>query len=610
MDTLIEKERFNKYLDRAVEHYSSLFTLPSYKRILTFLFIICIFEGFIITPYHILKPLSFIYGLCFGIIFFILTLLLNYFSVFYIFKEDKIYNVRRLSGLSLFSWIFWTILSTLGLFTTIITANYIWVVKFSLLGFSITLILRFVVLYATSSSSYKRIFIVAILQPFLSLIFLIFIWKLFNVYDFILALSFSIFSIIIALTSSYCFLHVIDSTGKKYFEESFLPIFKAFLLNWIADLNEPLEYFFEKFGEERDVEVSLIRFHGSNKAFIVVPSVHPGPFKNIGGSALPSKLKYALEKKFDCITCVLLGLVEHHLDLTSQYQLEKLIHEVIENADISVEENEASPFIKVSNGLATVCCHVFGETALLSLSLAPNTTEDLPIELNMDIRKEAERLGFKNCVIVNAHNSINGDVEIGIAYKTLKEKAIECLEKAISSKKSTFKMGVSHIIPSEFTLKDGMGPGGITAIVFEIDGKRSTYIVIDGNNMVSGLRERIINEIKYLGIDDCEVFTTDTHLVTALTLRSRRGYHPIGEAINQSKIIKYIVEVVQRALGNICEVNVGFKNIIIPRIKVIGRENMEKLCVLIDHAIKKAKKIAYPIFGISFLILTTVIVFI
>lgn len=604
---LTDRDRFNQHLDLAIKHYGSLFTLPSFKKIIVFLFLICIFEGFLLTPYHLLKNFSFLFGLFLGFIFFTISLLSNYLFSSYLFRRDNIYNVRRLSGLTLFCWILWAFLSILGLLLVIFTSQYIWVVKLYLLGFSAVIILRFVVLYSTSSSSFKHIFITSIFQPYLCLILLILVWWAFNVYDLIYALSFSVFSIVIALVSSFIFINTVNSAGKRNLGEAFIPMFKAFLLNWIADLNEPLEYFLEKFGEERDIEVSIIRFDSNNvKAFIIVPSIHPGPFKNVGGSALPSKLKNSLEENFNCVACVPLGLVGHDLDLTSQRQVEKLIGEVIKYANINVNDVKASQFIKVSNELATVCCQVFGDNVLMSFSLAPHTTEDLPEELSLKILKEAKDLGFKHCVMVNAHNSLNSKIDLNIAFEALERAAIEALRRVVSIKRTPFKMGVAHVMPKEFSLKDGMGPGGITVIVFEVDSQRSSYIVIDGNNMISGLREKILNAIKSIGIDEGEVFTTDTHLVTALTL-SERGYHPIGEVMDQDKLIEYIVDTVKKALENLEYAKVGFENKIIPKVKVIGRESMEKLCIIVDDAVKIAKKTSYPIFGITILFLTLIL---
>jgi len=389
-----------------------------------------------------------------------------------------------------------------------------------------------------------------------------------------------------------------------------MPLFKAFLLNWIVDLNAPFEEFLEKLGENQDVEVSMIKFSSSKpKAAIIVPSVHPGPFKNIGSSFLPSMLKTALEKKHNCVVCVPHGLFGHEFDLASQSQDQKIIDQVVELAKFEGTEIRATPFIKVSNGLATACCQVFGNFAFLSFSLAPKTTEDLPQELGLFVRKEAEKLGLTCCVVVNAHNSIDGTLDMQEALASLKTVATTCLKKVVSLKRLPFEVGAATVIPREFSFREGMGPSGITVVVAKVSGQKTAYIVIDGNNMISGLRERILSALRSIGIDEGEVFTTDTHSVNAVVL-NERGYNPVGEAMDHEKLIEYIKEATLSSLSNLEPVKAGCRSITISNVKVIGEKRLETLCLLIDKTLKMAEKVVVPIFAISGLLLMLILMFV
>ena len=112
-----------------------------------------------------------------------------------------------------------------------------------------------------------------------------------------------------------------------------LSLFRAFILNWVSDQNAPLEKHLEEMGEDADIEVTLLKFDASKpKAAIIVPLVHPGPFKNIGSSLLPSLLKQGYEKEFGCDACVPLGILGHELDLASQAQNHKIVSQVIASA--------------------------------------------------------------------------------------------------------------------------------------------------------------------------------------------------------------------------------------------------------------------------------------
>ncbi len=64
-----------------------------------------------------------------------------------------------------------------------------------------------------------------------------------------------------------------------------------------------------------------------------------------------------------------------------------------------------------------------------------------------------------------------------------------------------FMVGAASVFPKEFSLKNGMGTGGITAIVVQVENQKTAYIMIDGNNMIPGLREKILAALASVGFD-------------------------------------------------------------------------------------------------------------
>jgi putative membrane protein len=147
-----------------------------------------------------------------------------------------------------------------------------------------------------------------------------------------------------------------------------------------------------------------------------------------------------------------------------------------------------------------------------------------------------------------------------------------------------------------------MGPGGITATVVQVESQKTAYIVIDGNNMIPGLREKILEALATRGFDASEVFTTDTHAVTA-SITGRRGYHPVGEALDQTVLIRYIEEAAKTAEANLETCKAGCRTLIVPKVRVIGEERLKSVTTLVDKAIVKAKHIVFPIFGLEGLLL-------
>ncbi|MEM2393276.1 MAG: DUF2070 family protein [Candidatus Bathyarchaeia archaeon] len=581
--------------------------LPSYKNIILFLVLTCMISGLASSLILSLSPMGIFNGVCLGFFLLFATLFSNYSSVFFITKKDPIYNLRRTTALSLYSWSLWVLFILLGSVAAAIFGS-IWAVKLCLFGFSAVLILRFIVLYATFSGDFKHFFASSIIQPFFCIIPFVIFWS--SMVDPIMISLFSVYALVVSLFSSFCFIHLLNSIGERAIGKPSLAILKAFLLNWIADLNAPLEAILEELSEERDIEVSIVKFDCKNvKAFMVVPSVHPGPFKNVGSSFLPYMIKGALEQKFDCVACVPLGSLGHELDLASQTQNQKVIKYVVDSANFKGYEANATPFIKVQKGIATACCQIFGESAILSFSLAPNTTEDFPRELDFFVQKEAKKLSLQPCIVINAHNSINGKLDSKESFEALKAVAVECMKRANSLARAPFKIGAATVNPKEFSLRDGMGPGGVTAMVINVGEQKAAYIIIDGNNMISGLREEIISALKSIGIDEGEIFTTDTHSVNALIL-SKRGYHPVGEAIDRDKLIKYVKEATSVAVANMETARAGIRSIIIPKVRVIGQNSLEKLCLLPSKVVRRAKIIVVPLFAATSLFLALFLSFI
>ena len=605
--THLASNALNDFMDRAIKHYSSLFRLPSYSKMALLLALLCFaggtFSALIVFPF----PESLMFGFALGCALFFVTLISDYATSSLILKRDVIYDVRRATGLSTFSWGLWVFFIFLGVAVSPFFGVF-WGVKLCLLGFPAVVILRLIALLSTSAVDSRKLFIASVTGPVFCYFFFMITWRLAGFYS-PFFIVFLVPAVLISVVSSALFTYMISQVGVGMLGVSGLAIFKAFLLNWIANLNEPFEKILEELGESHDVEVDLIAFGSKKskpKAIMVVPSVHPGPFKNVGSSLLPFMIKKSLEDKLQCTVCVPHGLLGHEFDLASQLQNEKMLKSIIGNIQFGFSEDKASPFVTASDGRATACCQIFGGTVFVSLTLAPNTTEDLPQELGLFVRQEAKKLGLERCIVVNAHNSIDGAISIDEALASLRKVVVSCLEKAVSLKRLSFEIGAATVFPREFSLRDGMGQGGITVVTVKVGEQKTAYIIIDGNNMISGLREKILSTLSSIGVDEGEVFTTDTHSVNAIVL-SERGYHPIGEVMNREKLITYIKEATTKALNNIERVASTCQTITIPNVKVIGESLLEKLCLLIDKALKRAKVVAVPIFAVSGLFLMLIL---
>jgi putative membrane protein len=585
-----------------------MFYLPSLKKALCAVAVLCVLVA--LSAYAVVPSRGFMLPLVLGISLFVLTLAADLIISTLLLRGDPIYTLRRTTDLSLFCWAFWLVFIAIGVALSFSFGWLVWV-KLCLLGFATIVTLRIIVFMATSTAAAWRRGLAVLLQPaFCLIVFLVFWGGVSNTVP-LQVLPFIVIAPVIALAAGLLFFYPIERLGSKTYSISpIIPLFNAFIVDWVADLNAPLEKYFEDLGEDEDIDVSVLKFDSSKpKAAIIVPLVHPGPFKNVGSSLLPSLMKHEFEKEFGCDACTPLGVLGHERDLASQSQNHRIISQVIAaSSNFKASSALASPFVRVTEGAASACCQIFGDTVLLCFTLAPKTTEDLPQELGRIVSEEAAKYGLKHAIVVNAHNSLTDIVDIEEHLDALRTVASKCLRKAVTQPTNQFMVGAVSVFPKEFSLKAGMGPGGITVIVVQVQEQKTAYVVIDGNNMISGFREKILAALGSAGLGESEVFTTDTHAVSAV-VTGQRGYHPVGEVMDQEILIRYICDAAKEAEGNLDASSVGCLQLVVPQVRVIGEARLKSMTTFVDKGIQKVKQTLIPVFGLEGLILILLLVF-
>ncbi len=232
--------------------------------------------------------------------------------------------------------------------------------------------------------------------------------------------------------------------------------------------------------------------------------------------------------------------------------------------------------------------------------------EDLPEELSSTIVHEARKRGLSSAIVVDAHNSIDGPFEPEKAVDPLRIAAVASMEEALACPRLTFQVGASRIVPKECGVQEGMGPGGISVIVTKVNGQTAAYVTIDGNNMISGLREKILSELQKLGITKGEVLTTDTHAVNGVIL-TPRGYFPIGEAMDEMNLIEHVKNATIEAIEDLEPVKTSWLTETVSNVKVIGEKQIAAICALTERAAEQAKNSARTLLPISGILLTALL---
>ena len=595
-----------EHVERAVSRYSSLFTLPSHRNIVALISIQCVITGIVAVIPSNPSPYGLLTGLSLGVILFIATIFGDYLTANVLLRKDLILDLRRCSFLSLASNATMLVLTFVAaLASTSFGDPNLWFKLASLAVFA-SVTLRFLVFYSVSFVSTSRIYFSVVLQP--SLFLTPILTTRLSLHGLPIYSMLHLFLAgLTAFLGVYLFVAPVNAVGTKALGIPSMKMFKAFLANWTEDLEEPLEQVLEQLSDEREVRVSMIAFRTEErmKAAIVVPCVHPGPFRNIGSSSIPSAIQEGLEKRLGCIVSVPHGISGHELDLASRSQNEKVLNRVFETAEFSLYHAHATPFRSLKREGATVGCQVFGNYALLTLTLAPETMEDLPLELNDMIIQEAKKNGLAWAAAIDAHNSIQGPFNPEKAIAPMTEAVSTVLKEVSSSDQAPFDVGAAKANPRDFGPEEGMGPGGIAVVIVKVDEQITAYVTIDGNNMVSGLREKILSNLRKLGVTSGEILTTDTHVVNAVVIADR-GYHPIGEKIDHDRLIEYVKTVVAEALGNLEPATASWRQEDVKGVKTIGERRIDELSSLVDEAAEKAKttsRLVFPAVGILLIVL-------
>ncbi|MFY9638146.1 MAG: DUF2070 family protein, partial [Methanobacterium sp.] len=141
-----------------------------------------------------------------------------------------------------------------------------------------------------------------------------------------------------------------------------------------------------------------------------------------------------------------------------------------------------------------------------------------------------------------------------------------------------------------------VGESGVKSMIVEVDNQKTGYILLDSNNMVIGFRERIINQLKKLGLDEAEIMTSDTHYVNALS----GGHNPVGKK-SQDIIFEKIITCTENAIKDLEDVTVACDVSKIEDLKTLGPTHATELVTTISSIVAVSKIFAPLIFIIAFL---------
>jgi putative membrane protein len=368
-----------------------------------------------------------------------------------------------------------------------------------------------------------------------------------------------------------------------------LPFYRAFHIHGLRFLNlflahltdgsRELEDYFRKIGEEATLPQTTLSLRRVDKepVLLTVPNFHPGPMGDVGGTNLPTVLSRSLPGQ----VLVCHGCATHDFNLVAEAEIEKISRAVRTSLSDLRYAPAATPSFRETYASVQVLCQVFGDTVLVVATRSPQKTEDVDPALSQIIMAEGKK-DFAHVAFVDAHNCMT-EVTTPVHTSTpLAEEYLQAakqgMERAATHTPGRFRAGVSRVaVP--FGRSEGFGALGVQALVVEVGGQKTAYILLDGNNIIQGAREVLLDAVKGL-VDEAEVMTTDSHVVNTIT-----GLNPIGYRIPAENIAPYIRQAVQEAVADLSDAEAGGTTALCERVVIFGIERISQLASTVNTII-------------------------
>ncbi|PKL68540.1 MAG: DUF2070 domain-containing protein [Methanomicrobiales archaeon HGW-Methanomicrobiales-1] len=341
----------------------------------------------------------------------------------------------------------------------------------------------------------------------------------------------------------FVFINVIERPMKANFKVGPLELANAFLAH-LSEGSHKLDDFFRSIGESVVVpQVSLVlQREGKEEIFLTVPNVHPGPLGEIGGSNLPKILHGMLGNA----SMVFHGSASHDFNPVDEVEVRKVGDAVLLARPLSCSNTGCTKSARYRCGSVDVLAQAFGDTIIVVATRSPLVTEDLDFSVGFSIMKSGEKY-FRHAGFVDAHNCMDA-LEDGVYPAT--ELAMEYIGAAEDAFAATaqaeqvrFSAGyAARALP--FSRQEGFGDLGVQVLVVDAGGQKTAYLLFDGNNMQTGARDEIRRRLLTC-VDECEVMTTDTHVVNTVS-----GRNQVGLRIPVDSFYPLVKEAVMEALAD------------------------------------------------------------
>ena len=571
----------------------------SYKISLTIslissLIIILVFDHFYLLVNLIQLAVFTITGISF--------LIFSYFLDLFLLRKTPVNKMSKILHVSAFSSLLWLLIVILGYLTFIIFQKDLPPKEYLLEGMMLAIGLRIGIFTSVFGANLLQAIKTAIIQPIVFLFLIIPSSIFIEIFFDVVAISFGL--ILIGLGIGWTILA--DRAGRPNLQSTFA-LLQAFLSAWTENKVENIEKILLSKSNNELVGTDIVKFTNKHhNLYWVLPNIHPGPFKEIGGSNLP----YQIYNYFSQKAVVFHTPSDHSLNIPSKGEVLEYLKSLSNTQKTLDQGSTCSIPIQIKNKKATVTGIIFDNTPILMLSFAPYGMEDIPEEISKELETYSKNEGFKRLFIIDSHNAMGKKIgkseneELLVAGKT-------CLKILKKSPQYSFKIGLSNTneIKNHIVFGEDIGKSGLSIILIDVNknddnnsNHNNQYVIgwADSNNMKSGLREYIIKFLEQKGIRMLEICSSDTHENSGF--RTSEGYYPFGHITKFETIADHYYKLIELAYEKL-EVY-GYEVFhILSTVKVMGTNQFRDYSNALDKAMNLTKKFLIITFGVILLML-------
>jgi putative membrane protein len=409
-------------------------------------------------------------------------------------------------------------------------------------------------------------------------------------------------SITIFTVASLMIIYIINLPIHNVFGINAQEAVRGFIDHWY-DNGYSLEEVLTKISKKAKIPVHVYAFKKNDKikAIFIIPYFHIGPFGTIGGGGIINYISKKLKEKYNCPIFIFHGTVTHDFNPVNSKKKREIFDKISEIIEKQNYKKLKSNIYYINNDEIYLLGVDINDNFLFSVSYSPKPTDDVDLGIGFSVINLFKKY-FKNSTYVDPHNCFEfGDNELDPGDARY-YKLVDYLKDFKKKNKKSCEFGFSQIINKELLDLGYIGNNGVCVFVGEIHDKKFCYVLIDGNNMEKGLREKYINLVRDLGFDLVEILTSDNHSINNV----RGVMNPVKDSIVLRSAIR---DGIKKSLEDQeSSLDVIFDEFLV-ELDVFGPKRENEIVSVVETTVKLLKVFGSMTFLSAFLFSITVLVF-